>query len=906
MFKRSKGTTNAGQVHAHYPLDSPPDQRWNPLYNVPRNSLEHASPRPSTSPSTDEVDSSSSPKLPTQAAETQTPPGKKTAHVADKKTAHVAFQEAAEPGLSSLSHWLETLAELYMNKLDNRARWDPRWLSVTHRERYEGLASVSISVLDYVEGGSTPTRADVDDKRALATALQSRPDGVELRLVLVSDLSRFVMGALGQVYDIDAEFWFEHLANGGYAASDSQLKVSNAVWMNWAEQETRFRHRAVPGTGQRTEWNVPRRIRGRCWAHLRWPRLGLLHYLGRKGFHEDEIERRLDDGRWMVERDVVLDKHGLLMTKKRLARAKRSEEKRRSKGAQTAAEETTARVKATNVYRAYSTFEGLPKNVTAWFNRDLRVLAPEGASYWSGRDAEGRRTVVLLLDPARSMRHGATDERTPSLTFMPRAMEIESYSDEELWRGAGPEETYLDPPPPAVSKAELKRQKKEAIKRRIRDRKSRAAGGHDASGREESAVDDDGLTSEYTSDDEYDEEYERELRAEYRNPKAHARDRDFARKYSLTTHELVVRHVSTLATSELAGGDEAVAAVLGRLVLDDFWQLLAEMRLELDHLDNDLSAGLHEQLVESIGNSTRQNLAWMRAALQELRDWLGHLSSSSAPTLGWGPDLGAELASLGADLDAVRARAEQTLALLTTSMALAQSSLVIDQTSGINKLTELAFVFIPISFITSVFSMQVRELTSAPPPMWTWGVALAAVAVTTYLVRCSLRSPSVRIAVLHCRATIINRFSSSKAGSASRRLNTVGNRAIAKFLFFFACVVAIIGALVLLMLLLFLVVFGGLWLGAAGTALYFIVSRWPEPAVVVPCFLSLPLAGLGMCTTWYWSDEIGDWGERVIVLSGGWIHRIFPERWTLEAADDEDLAKEGVNTYARQALILAT
>lgn len=36
------------------------------------------------------------------------------------------------------------------------------------------------------------------------------------------------------------------------------------------------------------------------------------------------------------------------------------------------------------------------------------------------------------------------------------------------------------------------------------------------------------------------------------------------------------------------------------------------------------------------------------------------------------------------------------------------------------------------------------------------------------------------------------------------------------------------------------------------------------------------------------------------------MRRIFPDKWTLEKADDEDLAKEGVNTYARQALILAT
>lgn len=46
----------------------------------------------------------------------------------------------------------------------------------------------------------------------------------------------------------------------------------------------------------------------------------------------------------------------------------------------------------TNVYRAYSTFENLPNNAEYWENRDLRVLAPEGLSYWQGQDSNGKKT----------------------------------------------------------------------------------------------------------------------------------------------------------------------------------------------------------------------------------------------------------------------------------------------------------------------------------------------------------------------------------------------------------------------------------------------------------------------------------------------------------------------------------
>ncbi|UNI24565.1 hypothetical protein JDV02_010300 [Purpureocillium takamizusanense] len=913
MFGKTRASRAEEDRDRGYPLDWPTSERWNPHYDVPRNSLENAN-------------------LPGPAEKTNTPPpecldggSRKQPVVTSREleihgehdlggaeTRRSVESRLGEEGLADLSHWLETLGEIYMNHLDNRARWDPRWLNVTRRERYDGLRSASITILDYVAGDTGPRTSLIAGKRHLAAALQSRPENSEVRVILVTDLSRFVMGALGQLFGIDPEFWFEHLANSGYAASDSQLKVANAVWMNWAERETRFRHRPLPGVGQRTQWNSPRRAKGRTWAHLRWARLGLLHYLGKKGFHEDEIERRLGDGRWIVERDITLDKNGLLMTEARLAKAKRASEKRRKKqqdSRTTTAEEMPGRAKATNVYRAYSTFEGLPKNVSAWRNRDLRVVAPEGASYWSGVDDHGKRTIVLLLDPIRRMKHTKTGEVTPALTFLPRASEIESYTDEELWRGPSPEETFLDPPPPPFSKAALKRQKKEAIKQRLKNKKLRAhpddqeKDAYAASAPRESALDDESVSA-YTSDEEYDEDYVKELRADYADPKPHSRDRDFARKYSLGTDSLLRRQMNKLSAKELLDDQSLIGSILARLILDDFLQLLAEIRLQLDHLDNDISAELYGQLVESIGNSTRQNLSWMRATLQELREWGDHLLATVP--VHHDPSLTEELTELSVDIKALLARAEQTLNLLLASMGLAQSSMVIDQTSGINKLTELAFFFVPISFITSVFSMQVFEMTSAPPRIWTWGVALSTVVLATYLIRSSLRSPSVRVAVLHCRATIINRFSSSQASSASRRLNTVGNRAIAKFVFFFICVVGFLTTLVVVLSTLLILLFGGVWLGAIATALYFIITRWPEPAVLIPCFLSLPLAALGMYATWYWHDEITDWGVAVVESSAYVIRRIFPDKWTLEKADDEDLAKEGVNTYARQALILAT
>ncbi|KAM3467507.1 hypothetical protein NHJ6243_000128 [Beauveria neobassiana] len=892
-----------------YALAWPRSQRWNPSYSVPRNSLER-------SLSANLALQNGPKSVPRNAAATS------LGSVSHQNTlvqstdrasseASVELPEADEKetpdDLSNLSHWLETLSELYMNNLDNRARWDPRWLNVTQRERYGGLSSSQITVVDYVSDQPTGTVATATTKQHLAELLQHRPEKCQLRVIMMTDLSRFTMGAIGQTYNVDPEFWFEHLANSGYAASDSQLKVNNALWMNWSEQETRFRHHPLPGTGQRTEWNVPRRVKSRPWVHLKWARLGLMHYLGKKGFNEAEIEVRLHDGRWLAERDVVLDKWGRYMTTQKLAKAKlladakRKKKQRKQKGHYPSVDDPSTDAALT------------PSKKVSVIGQVLTNKAKE-------------LVIVLVFDPVRKMKNLHTQELIPSLTFMPRAMEIESYSEEELWRSAGPEETYLDPPPPPITNKQIKAQKKEITKQNLkkkrdllRNRFRRRRIDFDASLDEESAEQDQSDSeSSYTSDDDYDDDYEKQLREGYENPKPYSRDRAFARKYSLSTQELVLRRLRTLSTAEVAkddgngdgDGDALVSSLLTSIVLDDFWRLLAEMRAELDHLDGDFSGSLFSQLVESFGNSVRQNLSWLRCSLQELSEWAVHLQTTSTKAASSSSSSDAaiaeELEMLIQDVQALQRRAESTLNVLASSMGLSQSSLVIDQTSGINKLTELAFFFVPLSFITSVFSMQVKELTSAPPRMWTWGLALSLVFLATYLMRILLRSPSVRIGILHCRATIINRFSSSKSSSAEQRLNTVGSRAVAKFIFYFACIIVIYMGLAALAIAFLLVVYLGLWLGAAGAALYFIVTKWPDPAVLAPCFVALPVAAAGLWVSWLWADETTEWTTDVMMKVADGLAAKFPEKWRLDSVDDEDLSREGVNTYARQAITLAT
>ncbi|GKU05681.1 hypothetical protein FLAG1_08571 [Fusarium langsethiae] len=912
MFNRKRRDLTDEERPSGYDLDWPASQRWKPNYSVPRNSLDERK----TSRTSLGLDKETSIERPHHVPHPLSFGRNRRDMDTFADIRQSNEEDADEEEFSDPKLWIETISELYMNELDNRARWDPRWLNVTRRERFEGLESVTVSVIDYLANGQVERSDLITTKKDLAAATNTRPEESQVRVVMVSDLSRFVMGALGQLYSIDPEFWYEQLITSGYSASDSGLKLRNAVWMNWNEGETHFRHRPLPGIGQRTEWNLARRTKSRNWAHLRWGRLGALHYLGRPGFHEDEISGRISDGRWTIERDVVVDRSGLLLTDKRKKRAKKKiqerkekeekkETKKRNKNmlavpeppkSTVKIEGTSNRVKASNVYRPYTTFFPiLRQNPEYWKNRDLRVMAPEGMGYWTSVDKDGKKIVVLTFDPPRTMQNEKSKETTPSLTFMPRAMEFESYTDEELWRTADPGETYLDPPSFTKKKPGEREKPK---KRRLEEEEDKMGDTLASAGINK----EDGTDFIDASDSEYDEEYQNNIRKIYKSRQSWVRDRDFARKYSLSTMDLVSRYVSNIPPKELLQDDSAIPSLLTRLSFDDMWQLLAELRIVQDHIDSDLGADLHLHLLQDAGTATRQNMAWIRSTLQEMGEWVDNLKKSKK-ILNLPEDVEQEMIELQEDLQSLRTRSEQTLNFLVASTGISQSALVIDQTSGINKLTELAFFFVPLSFITAVFSMQVAELNDAPPKMWTWGLSLGVVFVITYAIRIFLRSPTVRYCVKAGRITILNRFT-PKSRSMSLRLDSISNRAIAKFFFFLITTVLLVLIIIVIYVLSGFLFFFGLWAGIAGTALYFIITRWPEAAVLASCFVSLVISGIGLTTVWYWSDVLVDVWTIWIDNAMNWVTNLWPEDWTTDSVDDEDLDREGVPTYARQGIFL--
>jgi hypothetical protein len=76
---------------------------------------------------------------------------------------------------------------------------------------------------------------------------------------------------------------------------------------------------------------------------------------------------------------------------------------------------------------------------------------------------------------------------------------------------------------------------------------------------------------------------------------------------------------------------------------------------------------------------------------------------------------------------------------LLAEMQIVDSRKSITEAESISKLTELAFVFIPLSFVASLFSMQVHELDGGVP-LYQFALVAMGFVVVAYVVRLSIRS----------------------------------------------------------------------------------------------------------------------------------------------------------------------
>lgn len=93
-----------------------------------------------------------------------------------------------------------------------------------------------------------------------------------------------------------------------------------------------------------------------------------------------------------------------------------------------------------------------------------------------------------------------------------------------------------------------------------------------------------------------------------------------------------------------------------------------------------------------------------------------------------------------AQLKETNEHVDRTYNALRTELQIADTRKSIEEAESVAKLTELAFVFIPLTFAAGLFSMQIKELQSSPPTVAVFVGTSLAFLCCAYLVRLAVRS----------------------------------------------------------------------------------------------------------------------------------------------------------------------
>lgn len=196
-----------------------------------------------------------------------------------------------------------------------------------------------------------------------------------------------------------------------------------------------------------------------------------------------------------------------------------------------------------------------------------------------------------------------------------------------------------------------------------------------------------------------------------------------------------------------------------KILCRDTLALLKQLRHSLDEMDAEI---LNDERME-------ERLALWRQLISRAQKELPEFAASTRPfvafmmkidpggvyeeSLGNDPDETLNLQTLLEDIQSMTERLRVTSASLTSNMALLDSRRSIDEAHAVTRLTELAFIFIPLSFAASVFGMQIEPLASPVPIWWFFVVAVAATGCS-YSMRIVMRSHWLTRMKIEMRADI--------------------------------------------------------------------------------------------------------------------------------------------------------
>jgi hypothetical protein len=189
----------------------------------------------------------------------------------------------------------------------------------------------------------------------------------------------------------------------------------------------------------------------------------------------------------------------------------------------------------------------------------------------------------------------------------------------------------------------------------------------------------------------------------------------------------------------------SLVEALFRIVKQDTMTLLNQLRQILDEIDiemiDDTKMEDRLSLWRQIINRAQRELPELGSSIEPFIEFLIGLQSITFTTelAALGPEVTQDKDELLKEIDHIIDRLQTTSTSLTSNMGLLDSRRSIDEAHAVARLTELAFIFIPMSFAASVFGMQVKPFAD-PVPLSNFFIVAVVVTSFAYLMRMTMRS----------------------------------------------------------------------------------------------------------------------------------------------------------------------
>ncbi|KAL4894526.1 hypothetical protein BDV59DRAFT_175637 [Aspergillus ambiguus] len=167
-------------------------------------------------------------------------------------------------------------------------------------------------------------------------------------------------------------------------------------------------------------------------------------------------------------------------------------------------------------------------------------------------------------------------------------------------------------------------------------------------------------------------------------------------------------------------------------------QLLSDMEIDiLDDTKMEDRLGLWRQLIRKAD----RELSELKASAKSFLKFFGvsYSSDASVTTADDFQTFEDEVSKFFKEIDQMLERLRRASASLTSNMGILDSRRSIDEAHAVTRLTELAFIFIPLTFSTSIFGMQIEPFKD-PAPLWNFFVVAVTVTIFAYLMRLTMRS----------------------------------------------------------------------------------------------------------------------------------------------------------------------